>query len=101
MNTDENKTQLSQDTLEALNSFKPNRKMRRAKPPVDKSAKRALRRYDKVLAKFYGIPKAFRQHAKKHGVNMELMCSNLLQTGAIKYKELPTDPNNRIFWRKA
>lgn len=82
------------------NSFTPNRKMRRAKMPVPPDAKRTLRRYDKVLAKFYGIPKAFRQHAKRHGVPMELMMSNLLQTGAITFKELPKDPNHRIFWRK-
>jgi hypothetical protein len=66
-----------------------------------KGAKRTLRRYDKVLAKFYGIPKAWRQHAKRHGVSMDLLCSNLLQAGAIKYKELPKDPNHSIFWRKA
>ena len=86
---------------DALNSYKPNRKQRRAKVPSLKGAKRALRRYDKVLGKFYGIPKAFRQHAKRHGVSMELLCSNLLQAGAIKYKELPKDPTHSIFWRKA
>jgi hypothetical protein len=80
---------------------KPNRKQRRAKVPSLKGAKRVLRRYDKVLAKAYGIPKAFRQHAKRHGVSMELLCSNLLQSGAIKYKELPKDYNDRIYWRKA
>lgn len=80
---------------------KPNRKMRRAKAPSLKGAKRVLRRYDKVLAKAYGIPKAFRQHAKRHGVSMELLCSNLLQAGAIQYRELPKDYNDPIFWRKA
>lgn len=89
------------DTNELLNNYKPNRKQRRAKVPSLKGDKRALRRYDKVLGKFYGIPKAFRQHAKRHGVSMELLCSNLLQAGAIKYKELPKDPNHGIFWRKA
>jgi hypothetical protein len=87
--------------LGSLNNFTPNRKMRRAKVPQIKGAKRALRRYDKVLAKFYGIPKAFRQHAKRHGVSMELMCSNLLQAGAIQYKELPKELTDRIYWRKA
>lgn len=86
---------------DALNNYKPNRKQRRAKAPALKGAKRTLRRYDKVLAKFYGIPKAFRQHAKRHGVSMELLCSNLLQAGAIQYRELPKDLNHRIFWRKA
>ena len=89
------------DINELLNNYKPNRKQRRAKAPSLKGAKRTLRRYDKVLAKTYGIPKAFRQHAKRHGVSMELLCSNLLQAGAIKYKELPKDPNHSIFWRKA
>jgi len=89
------------DINELLNNYKPNRKQRRAKAPALKGAKRTLRRYDKVLAKFYGIPKAWRQHAKRHGVSMELLCSNLLQAGAIKYKELPKDPNHSIFWRKA
>jgi hypothetical protein len=97
MNDQSNNT----DINELLNNYKPNRKQRRAKAPSLKGAKRALRRYDKVLAKTYGISKAFRQHAKRHGVSMELLCSNLLQSGAIKYKELPKDPNHSIFWRKA
>jgi|LauGreDrversion4_2_1035121.scaffolds.fasta_scaffold18208_6 hypothetical protein len=89
------------DLSDTFANFKPNRKMRRARLPVDKNAVKVPRRYDKVLGKFYGIPKAFRQHAKRHGVSMELLCSNLLQAGAIQYKELPKDLNDRIFWRKA
>lgn len=83
------------------NTFRPNRKMRRANVPADPSAVRVLRRYDKVLGKFYGVPKAFRQHAKRYGYGMEYVCSTLLQHNAIAYKELPKDPENRIFWRKA
>jgi Zn-dependent peptidase ImmA (M78 family) len=86
--------------IDTGNEFKPNRKMRRAKVPADASAVRVLRRHDKVLAKYYGIPRAFAQHAKRYGISMEMLCSNLLQAGVIQYRELPKDPNHRIFWRK-
>lgn len=91
----------SEELAKAFDNWKPNRKMRRAKLPRVPGAKKVARRYDKVLAKFYGIPKAFRQHAKRHGLGMEYVCSTLLQYGVIEYKKLPEDPNNRIFWRKA
>lgn len=95
--TENNQTQV----VDPLANFKPNRKMRRAKLPKVPGAKKVARRYDKVLAKFYGVPKAFRQHAKRHGLGMEYVCSTLLQHGAIEYKELPKDPTHKIFWRKA
>jgi hypothetical protein len=96
-----NDNQLSPETIKALESYKPNRKQRRTKLKADKTAVRVERRWDKVLAKHYGIPKAFRQHARRHGGSVELMLSNLLQVGAIKHKELPKDQNDRIYWRRA
>lgn len=61
--------------------------------------KRVQRRWDKVLAKHYGIPKAFRQYAKKGG-GVEMMLSNMLQAGAIKHKALPEDKEDAIYWRQ-
>ena len=89
------------DLSNTFDNFKPNRKMRRAKVPALKGAVRAPRRYDKVLAKHYGIPKMFRQYAKRHGLGLEYVCSTLHQQGAIKFKELPEDLNHRIYWRRA
>ena len=62
---------------------------------------RVERRWDKVLAKWYGIPKMARQHAKAHGSSVELMLSTWLQTGMIKHRELPTDKEHPIYWRWA
>ena len=36
-----------------------------------KKKQRVERRWDKVLAKWYGIPKMARQHAKRHGSSVE------------------------------
>lgn len=84
----------------AFENFKPNRKMRRAKVPDIPNAKLTTRRYDKVLAKHYGIPKMFRQHAKRYGLGMEYVCSTLLEHKAIEYKALPEDLTDKIYWRR-
>ena len=64
------------------------------------NSKRVNRRWDKVLAKHYGIPKAFRQYAKSSGGSVEMMLSNLLQVGAIKHKPLPEDKEDKLYWRQ-
>ena len=51
--------------------------------------KKKQKRWDKELAAQYGIPKAFRQHAKRYGSSTESMLSTLLQLGEIKFKEPP------------
>jgi len=63
--------------------------------------KRVQRRWDKVLARHYGIPKMWRQYAKSHGSSIELMLSNLLQQGAITHKPLPEDKEHPLYWRQA
>jgi hypothetical protein len=64
-----------------------------------KKKQRVERRWDKVLAKWYGIPKMARQHAKRQGSSVEMMLSTWLQNGTIKHRELPTDKDHPIYWR--
>jgi hypothetical protein len=64
-------------------------------------AKRVQRRWDKVLAKHYGIPKMWRQYAKKHGSSTEMLLSILLQQNVIVHKPLPEDKEHPIYWRQA
>jgi len=61
--------------------------------------KKVQRRWDKVLAKQYGIPKMWRQHAKRNGSSLEMMLSTLLQHNAIAHKPLPEDKDHPIYWR--
>jgi hypothetical protein len=63
--------------------------------------KRVQRRWDKVLAKHYGITKMWRQYAKSHGSSIELMLSNLVQQGVVTFKPLPEDKEHAIYWRQA
>ena len=63
--------------------------------------KRVPRRYDKVLAKHYGISKMWRQYAKSNGSSIEMMLSNLVQEGLITFKPLPEDKEHAIYWRQA
>lgn len=67
----------------AAKNFQPNRAQRRAQAKI-----RISQRWDKKLADIYGIPKAFRGHAKRYGSSTEMMLSEMLQQGAIKYKEI-------------
>lgn len=60
---------------------------------------RVQRRWDKVLAKWYGIPKMARQNAKAQGSTVEMLLSTWLQHGVIKHKELPADKDHPIYWR--
>lgn len=55
-------------------------------PPKSKE-----KRWDKKLAAHYGIPKHVRQYAKRYGSSVELLLSQWLQMGAIKYKPMPED----------
>ena len=68
---------------EAEKNFTPNRAQRRAY-----ARQRMDQRWDKKLADMYGIPKAFRGHANRYGSSTEMMLSEMLQQGAIKYKEM-------------
>jgi hypothetical protein len=63
--------------------FRPNRKERRA------MAKTPGKRWDKELAKHYGIPKMFIQHARRHGGSTEMILSEMLAQNAIQYKAMP------------
>ena len=64
-----------------------------------KKKQRVERRWDKVLAKWYGIPKMARQYAKSQGSSVEMMLSTWLQQNQIKHRDLPTDKDNPIYWR--
>jgi hypothetical protein len=64
-----------------------------------KKKQKVLRRWDKVLAKWYGIPKMARQYAKSHGSNVETLLSIWLQQNKLKYRELPVDKDHPIYWR--
>jgi hypothetical protein len=68
---------------EAEKNFTPNRAQRRAH-----ARQRIDQRWDKKLANIYGIPKVFRGYSKHYGSSTEMMLSELLQQGAIKYKEM-------------
>ena len=63
--------------------------------------KRVQRRWDKVLAKHYGISKMWRQYAKSTGSSSEMTLSNLVQQGAVTFKPLPEDKEHAIYWRQA
>lgn len=66
--------------------IRTNRAMRR------QAAKMNLgKRWDKRLAQHYGIPKMFIQHARRHGGSTEMILSELLGQGAIKYKAMPEE----------
>ena len=64
--------------------YRPNRQQRRAM-----ARENGGQRWDKKLAKHYGIPKMFIQHARRHGGSTEMILSEMLAQGAIKYKEMP------------
>jgi hypothetical protein len=66
-------------------NYRPNRKERRA------MARTPGARWDKKLARHYGIPKMFVQHARRHGGSTEMILSELLAQNAIKYKAMPED----------
>lgn len=63
--------------------YRANRKERRQMAKY-----RDGKRWDKMLAKSYGIPKMFIQHARRYGSSTEMILSELLQQGAIKYKDV-------------
>lgn len=65
-------------------NYRPNRRERRQMAKY-----RGGKRWDKMLARHYGIPKMFIQHARRHGGSTEMILSELLQQGAIKYREMP------------
>jgi len=65
-------------------NYRPNRKERRQMAKY-----RGGKRWDKMLAQNYGIPKMFIQHARRYGSSTEMILSELLQQGAIKYREIP------------
>jgi hypothetical protein len=67
-------------------NYRPNRAARRAMNKM-----RTERRWDKRLADHYGIGKAFRSHATRHGGSVEMVLSEMLQQGAIKYRPMPED----------
>ena len=67
----------------AAQNYQPNRAQRRAA-----ARQRIDQRWDKKLANLYGIPKAFRGYSKHYGSSTEMMLSELLQQGAIQYKEM-------------
>ncbi len=67
----------------AFKKYRPNRAARRAQAKI-----RDGQRWDKRLAKHYDIPKALRSNASRYGSSVEMMLSELLQQGAIKYKEM-------------
>lgn len=60
---------------------------------------RVPRRWDKVLAKWYGVPKYLRQHSKRHGGGVEHILTLWLQMGLIQHRELPEDKEHPIYWR--
>jgi len=69
---------------------------------IDKQKmKRVPRRWDKVLAKWYGIPTFLRRHSKRHGGGSEQILSNWVQMGIIQFKPLPEDKEHAIYWRQA
>lgn len=68
----------------AAQNYQPNRAQRRAYG----RQRMGQQRWDKKLAGLYGIPKAFRGYSKHYGSSTEMMLSELLQQGAIKYKEM-------------
>jgi len=80
------KNEAQQD--EAAKNFRPNRAQRRAMNKM-----RTEKRWDKKLADHYGIGKAFRMHANRHGGSVEMVLSELLQQGAIKYRPMAEDGN--------
>lgn len=69
---------------EAATNYRPNRRERRQMAKY-----RGGKRWDKMLAQHYGIPKMFIQHARRYGGSTEMILSELLQQGAIKYREIP------------
>lgn len=72
-------------------NFKPNRAQRRAYAKI-----RMGQRWDKKLARHYNIPRALVGNAKRYGSSVEMMLSEHLQYGAIKYKEMPEDGNTSV-----
>ena len=71
---------------EFAKNYRPNRAQRRAMNKM-----RTERRWDKKLADHYGIGKAFRSHSIRHGGSVEMVLSEMLQQGAIKYRPMPED----------
>ncbi len=65
-------------------NYRPNRAQRRAMAKI-----RDGQRWDKKLAKHYGIPKMFQQYATQYGSSPEGVLTELLQQGAIEYRALP------------
>lgn len=63
--------------------------------------KRVPRRWDKVLAKWYGIPTFLRRQSKRHGGGSEHILTLWLQMGLIEHKPLPEDKEHPIYWRQA
>lgn len=54
-----------------------------------RNTKKPSTRWDKKLAKHYGIPKHLVQHSKRYGgIGVEYLLSVWLQHGEIKYKEM-------------
>lgn len=77
---------LTDEADEIAKNFRPNRAQRRAMNKM-----RTERRWDKRLADHYGIPKAFRSHSIRHGGSVEMVLSEMLQQGVIKYRPMPED----------
>jgi hypothetical protein len=76
---------------EVAKNFRPNRAQRRAMVKM-----RNERRWDKKLARHYNIPRALVGNAKRYGSSVEMLLSDHLQHGAIKYKEMPEDGNTSV-----
>jgi hypothetical protein len=71
--------------LESQNqNYRPNRQARRQMAKI-----RLDQRWDKKLAKHYGIPKMFQQYATQYGSSPEGLLTELLQQNAIEYRALP------------
>ena len=66
---------------------------------MKKKRERVERRWDKVLAKWYGIPKIARQYAKRHGSSTEMLLSTWLQQNHLQHRPLPEDKEHPIYWR--
>lgn len=64
-----------------------------------KKKQRVARRWDKVLAKWYGIPKVALQHAKRHGSSVEMLLSVWLQQNQLQHRALPEDKDHPVYWR--
>jgi hypothetical protein len=73
--------------LESQNqNYRSNRQARRQLAKI-----RLDQRWDKKLAKHYGIPKMWQQYATQYGSSTEMLLSELLQQGAIEYKAMTED----------